>query len=88
MHRWYVKSRQQQDHNERASVLECEVVLEDTSSQVDASHELPHVIIQVGRLGEDGEYNNANLVFVEPVEKSELDSVLGDDDVPEVLILS
>ena len=74
MHRWYVKARFQTDHDERAKVLGCDCVLEDTSSQVNPADLLPHVIIQV---------RNENIVFVEPVKRAELDSVKGDDAEPE-----
>ena len=83
MHRWYVKARYQEDHNERSAALGCEIVLEDTSPQVNPEDELPHVLIQVGRLGDDGEYTNQNLIFVEPVDKADLDAVPGDDPEPE-----
>jgi len=88
MHRWYVKARYQEDHDERAASLKCDVVLEDTSSQVNSQDALPHVIIQVGRLQEvvnleDNPYINENIIFVEPVSLQELDAVPGDDPEPD-----
>jgi hypothetical protein len=82
MHRWYVKARYQEDHEERAATLGCEVVLEDTSSQVDSNDALPHVIVQVGRVV-DGIYSEPTTVFPEPVTKAELDAVPGDDPYPD-----
>ena len=59
MHRWYVKAKDQTNHEARAAVLGCAYVLESTSAQVDPASPLPHVIIQT-RLG-------VNHVFPEPV---------------------
>tara|TARA_R110002020_G_scaffold129310_4_gene289614 strand:- start:1852 stop:2133 length:282 start_codon:yes stop_codon:yes gene_type:complete len=88
MHRWYVKARYQEDHEERAAYLKCDLVLEDTSSQVNPDDALPHVIIQVGRLQkvvnpEDNSYINENIIFVEPVSLQELDAVPADDPYPD-----
>ena len=82
MHRWYVKARYQEDHDERSVALGCDYVLEDTSAQVDPTDSLPHVIIQVGRAGDDGSYNFPSLVFPEPVLRSTLDAVPGDETPP------
>jgi len=81
MHKWYVKARFQEDHDERAEALGVSIVLEDTSAQVDSANSLPHVIVQVGRLADDGGYSFENLIFLEPVEKSTLDAI-PDDDTP------
>ena len=88
MHRWYVKARYQIDHEERAKALECDYILEDTSSQVNPKDALPHVIIQVGRqqeqvTSEDSPYEIENLVFTEPVSVQELNAVPADDPYPE-----
>ena len=88
MHRWYVKARYQEDHEERAAALECDLVLEDTSSQVNSQDALPHVIIQVGRLQEvvnpeDNLYIDETIVFLEPVTLQELNAVPGDDPYPD-----
>ena len=72
MFKWYVKARYQIDHEERAKALGCDIILEDTSEQVNPHDALPHVIIQVGRQKEqvnpeDVPYAYENLVFIEPV---------------------
>jgi hypothetical protein len=77
MHKWYVKARDQEDHDERAETLGVPIVLED-----DSPDSLPYVILQVGRVGEDDEYRWDNLIFSEPVEKSTLDAVPNDDPFP------
>jgi len=84
MHKWYVKARFQEDHDERAEALGVSIVLEDTSSIVDSANSLPHVIVQVGRLADDGEYTFENLIFLEPVEKSTLDAIPDSDPLPDV----
>lgn len=62
MQKWYVKARQQTDHAERASLLGCDLIIEDTSSQVNPETPLPHVIVQtITKTG------FLNTVFVEPV---------------------
>jgi hypothetical protein len=81
MHRWYVKARYQEDHDERAAALGCDCVLEDTSSQVNWDYALPHVIVQAGRVV-DGIYSEPNIVFPEPVTKAELDAVPVDEPNP------
>jgi len=81
MHKWYVKARDQEDHDERAEVLGVPTVLEDP----DSSDSVPYIIIQVGRLTDEGEYNYENLIFSEPVEKSTLDAVPDDDPFPELM---
>jgi hypothetical protein len=83
MHRWYVKARYQEDHEERAATLQCGVIVEDTSSQVNSQDALPHVIIQVGRLQEDNLYINENIVLLEPVTLEQLNAVPGDDPYPD-----
>ena len=83
MHRWYIKARGQEDHDERAEALGCSTVSEDTSAPVNLEDSLPHVIIQRKRfnplLGASGELETQTLVFPEPVEKSTLDAVPADD---------
>jgi hypothetical protein len=83
MHRWYVKARYQEGHDERSAALGCDLVLEDTSPPVNSEDALPHVIVQVGRLADDGEYSFENLIFLEPVEKSTLDAIPDDDPFPD-----
>jgi len=83
MHKWYVKARYQEGHDERAAALGCDLILEDTSAQVDPTNSLPHVIIQVGRASGDEEYSYETLIFLEPIEKSTLDAVPGDDPYPD-----
>jgi len=87
MRRWYVKARFQEDHDKRAKDLACDYVLEDTSTQVNPSDALPHVIIQVGRVPKtarpDGmTYIDENIVFEEPVSLQTLNNVPGDEPAP------
>ena len=89
MFKWYVKARYQLDHEERAKALGCDIILEDTSAQVNPNDALPHVIIQVGRRKEqvnpeDVPYAYDNLVFVEPVSIQELNAVPADDPYPDI----
>ena len=41
MFKWYVKARYQIDHEERAKALGCDLILEDTSAQVNPNDALP-----------------------------------------------
>jgi len=66
-HEWYVKKRYQTDHNERAAELEIEIILEDTSPQVDSADQLPHVIIQI---------DSVNVVLIEPTTRQEIDAAI------------
>lgn len=59
IHRWYVKRRgPAYDFKAEAARWHCEDTLEDTSSQVNPSDPLPHIILQLS--------NGRNLVFIEP----------------------
>ena len=68
INRWYVKARYQLDHEQRANILECPLILEDTSSQVKAEHSLPHLILQ-----DDA---GTNHVLLEPVSLLELTALV------------
>lgn len=82
MFRWYVKGRNQPDYNERAKALNCDWVLEDTSSQVDPGQDSPHVIVQVIRII-DGESRYINEIFPEPTTLEILNSVEEDAEMIE-----
>ena len=76
MFKWYVKARNQKDHYERCAELGCDVVLEDTSPQVDPATPLPHVIVQYHvqkQRGPDAELEPVDVVFLEPVDRREID---------------
>ncbi len=67
IHCWYVKARGQSDHEQRAAALGCEIILEDTSSQVDLNDSLPHVIVQVSRPFIPAQSKPVNHIFLEPL---------------------
>jgi len=76
MHIWYVKARYQEDHEERAQALGISIILEDTSTQVNPSDPLPHVIVQheiLHGVGEDAFLEAETVVLNEPVSLSELE---------------
>lgn len=75
MHCWYVKKRYQIDHEERREILGIDIVLEDTSAQVDSDSPLPHIIIQC-QVNEI----STNYIYLEPISREELDKLRAEHD--------
>ncbi|HLF04942.1 MAG TPA: hypothetical protein VI855_06970 [Dehalococcoidia bacterium] len=76
MRRWYVKSVEQSlaDTQARAALLDCEAVLEHTSSQVNPLNPRPHVIVQTRR--------GVNHVFLEPTTLAALGAINDEPETP------
>jgi len=66
---YYVKAQDQslESAKARAGILNCSTVLEDTSTGVDPSNQLPHVICQDER--------GVTTVFIEPADRADIDAL-------------